>query len=77
LQTPPWCGVLSTAGGLVLTGTMEGDFLALDASTGKQLWSFQTGGAIWANPISYESEGKQYIAIAAGSALIAFTVDAR
>jgi alcohol dehydrogenase (cytochrome c) len=47
---------------------------------GNETWSgdsWKTGGAIWANPISYESEGKQYIAIAAGSALIAFTMDAR
>jgi alcohol dehydrogenase (cytochrome c) len=52
---------------------MEGDFFAIDASTGKLLWRIQTGGAIWSNPISYMSEGKQYIVISAGSSVIAFT----
>ena len=58
--------------GVVFSGTMEGDFFALDAWTGKVLWRFQTGGEIWANPISYRSEGKQYIAVAAGSSMMVF-----
>jgi len=75
VHTPPWCGVLSTAGGLVFSGTMEGDFFAVDASTGKLLWRIQTGGAIWSNPISYLSESKQYIVVSAGTTVIAFSVD--
>jgi alcohol dehydrogenase (cytochrome c) len=75
VQTPPWCGVLSTAGGLVFSGTMDGDFFALDAVTGKLAWRIQTGGAIWSNPISYLSEGKQYVVISAGSSVIAFSID--
>jgi alcohol dehydrogenase (cytochrome c) len=75
LQTPPWAGLMSTAGGLVFSGTMEGDFFALDAASGKLLWRFQTGGAIWANPISYQYEGKQFIAVAAGSSLITFALE--
>ena len=74
VHTPPWCGVLSTAGNLVFSGTMEGDFFALDALSGKLAWRIQTGGAIWANPISYMSEGKQYIVVSAGSSVIAFSV---
>jgi alcohol dehydrogenase (cytochrome c) len=74
VHTPPWCGVLSTAGNLVFSGTMEGDFFALDAVSGQLLWRIQTGGAIWANPISYMSEGKQYIVVSAGSSLIAFSL---
>jgi alcohol dehydrogenase (cytochrome c) len=72
LQSPAWSGVLSTAGGLVFCGTEEGDFFALDASSGKLLWRFQTGGRIIANPISYASEGKQYVAISAGKGLFVF-----
>jgi alcohol dehydrogenase (cytochrome c) len=72
VHTPPWAGLLSTAGGLVFSGTHEGDFFAADARTGKVLWRFQTGGMIYSNPISYTSQGKQYVAIAAGGALIAF-----
>ena len=72
VTTPPWCGLLSTAGGLVFSGTMEGMFFALDAESGKPLWRFQTGGEIWSNPISYQVDGHQYIAIAAGNTLIVF-----
>jgi glucose dehydrogenase len=53
---------------------MEGDFFAVDALTGKQLWRIQTGAAIWANPVSYAMEGKQYIAIAVGGTMIAFNL---
>src|SRR6266403_5595228 len=75
LQTPPWSGVLSTAGGVVFSGDMQGNFFALDAANGTLLWRLQTGGGIWANPITYMSERKQYVAIAASSALIAFVLD--
>jgi alcohol dehydrogenase (cytochrome c) len=75
VHTPPWCGVLSTAGNLVFSGTMEGDFFALNAVSGELLWRIQTGGAIWANPISYMSEGKQFIVVPAGSSVIAFSLE--
>ncbi|MBI3665881.1 MAG: PQQ-dependent dehydrogenase, methanol/ethanol family [Acidobacteria bacterium] len=75
LHSPPWTGLLSTAGGLVFGGTNEGHFFALDAATGKPLWRFPTGGAVLAGPISYLSEGKQHVAIAAGHALFVFAVD--
>jgi outer membrane protein assembly factor BamB len=67
VTTPPWCGLLSTAGGLVFSGTIEGMFFAVDAESGKPLWRFQTGGAIWSNPISYQAGGHQYVAIAAAT----------
>jgi alcohol dehydrogenase (cytochrome c) len=72
LQSPPWAGVLATAGGLVFGGSGEGNFYALDATTGKPLWDFQTGGDISANPISFLVDGKQQVAIAAGQALFVF-----
>jgi alcohol dehydrogenase (cytochrome c) len=73
LHSPPWAGVMTTAGGLLFAGTNEGNFLALDAFTGTPLWEFQTGGAIRANPMAYGFGGKQYIAIAAGNAIYVFT----
>ncbi len=72
LHSPPWAGVMSTAGGLVFSGSDEGNFYALDAQTGKPLWDFQTGSAIAANPISFTVDGHQYIAIAADRVLYVF-----
>lgn len=72
LQSPPWSGLLSTAGGLVFGGSIEGNFYALDAATGKSKWQFQTGGQILSNPMSFNVNGNQRIAIAAGSSLIVF-----
>ncbi len=50
LHTPATAGILSTAGGLVFSGSDEGNFFALDSATGKPLWEFQTGGSVGANP---------------------------
>ena len=75
LHTPASAGVLSTAGGLVFTGTREGWFLALDAASGKPLWRFQTGGEIGANPVSFLVDQKQHVAIAAGQALFVFALE--
>ena len=70
--SPTWSGVLSTAGGLLFTGDAEGNFIALDAASGKPLWHFQMGGAVYASPMAFAIDGKQYVAIAAGSSLYAF-----
>jgi alcohol dehydrogenase (cytochrome c) len=74
LLTPPMSGVLSTGGGLVFGGTDEGNFFALDADTGKPLWDLQLGGAVRANPMSYASDGKQHVAIAAGYSVFVFAL---
>ena len=74
LHSPPWAGLLSTAGNLVFGGSSEGYFFALDAGSGKSLWQFPTGGPIFANPISFLVNGKQHVAIAAGNALFAFAL---
>jgi alcohol dehydrogenase (cytochrome c) len=75
LHGPPWAGLLSTAGGLVFGGTPEGHIFALDAATGKALWNFQAGAPVYANPISYEFQGRQYIAITAGRSLLVFGLE--
>ncbi len=67
-----WAGVLSTAGDLVFGGGREGYFLALDARTGELLWRQSLGGQINAGPMTYAVNGRQYVTIAAGSALFAF-----
>jgi alcohol dehydrogenase (cytochrome c) len=72
MKLPPWAGVMATAGGLVFGGSFEGYFFALDALTGKPLWHFQTGGAVAANPISFNIDGRQHVAIAADRVLYVF-----
>jgi alcohol dehydrogenase (cytochrome c) len=74
LLAPAWVPVLSTAGGLVFSGTDEGNFFALDATTGKPLWQFFMGHAARSNPISYEVDGKQYIFETAGNVYMAFSL---
>ncbi len=60
-------GALSTAGGLVFQGTGSGEFTAIDARTGEQLWSFPAQTGIIAAPISYAIDGEQYVAITVGT----------
>jgi alcohol dehydrogenase (cytochrome c) len=63
---PLLASVLSTAGDLVFSGDPEGNFFALDATTGARLWSFQTGSGHRGSAISYSISGKQYIATPSG-----------
>jgi alcohol dehydrogenase (cytochrome c) len=67
-------GVLSTAGNLVFHGETAGGFAAVDAKTGKTLWSFPTNDSWRASPMTYAIGGKQYVAVAAGTNVIAFTL---
>lgn len=75
LFSPPWAGLLSTAGNLVFGSTSEGQVYALQASIGKPLWRFQAGGMARSNPMSYTSDGKQYVAVAMGNALYVFGLE--
>jgi PQQ-dependent dehydrogenase (methanol/ethanol family) len=59
-------GALSTKGGLVFTGEGNGLFKAYDAKTGDVLWSFQGGAGVNSAPMSFQVDGKQYVAVAAG-----------
>jgi PQQ-dependent dehydrogenase (methanol/ethanol family) len=59
-------GVLSTAGGLAFIGQPDGNLLALDATSGRELWRWQCGAAISSSPIMYEVDGEQYLAVYAG-----------
>ena len=62
-------GTLATAGGLVFAGGGERAFVAHDAATGERLWSFAAQTGIAAGPISFELDGQQYVAVAAGRGL--------
>jgi alcohol dehydrogenase (cytochrome c) len=70
--TPPWGGVMATAGNLVFGGTLEGVVFALDARTGARLWSFAGNDRVYASPISYLANGKQYVSLAVGDVIVTF-----
>ena len=59
-------GITPTAGGLVFFGDIGGNFYAVDASNGKQLWTRKLQGAIGGGVITYIAEGSQKVAVAAG-----------
>ena len=63
---PLTSSLLATAGDLVFTADIEGNFIGLDARTGKQLYSFNTGSGTRGSPITYSVNGKQYIAVPTG-----------
>jgi alcohol dehydrogenase (cytochrome c) len=69
-KSPNWAGVLSTATGVVFTGSQTGQFKAFDAKTGKKLWSFQTGSGISGLPIAWEKNGRQYVTVTSGAATV-------
>lgn len=69
-----WGGVLSTAGGVVFFCEDSGGFAAVDAKTGTLLWHYQTSELWKASPMTYLAGGKQYVAVAAGSHVVAFAL---
>jgi PQQ-dependent dehydrogenase (methanol/ethanol family) len=67
-----WTGVLATAGGLVFYGQPNGGVAAVDQHTGKTLWNFPTNVRMKASPMTFESDGKQFVAVAAGPNILCF-----
>jgi alcohol dehydrogenase (cytochrome c) len=65
-KSPNYSSTLVTASNLVFTGVMTGEFQALDADTGKVLWSFQTPSGIVSQPVTWERDGKQYVTVMSG-----------
>jgi PQQ-dependent dehydrogenase (methanol/ethanol family) len=63
---PNWGGALVTDGGLVFYGSLNGDFRAVDRSSGKVLWSRKLGSGIVGNPMTYKVGGKQYVGVFSG-----------
>src|SRR5256712_10724156 len=61
---PVWSGALTTAGDVVLYGTLDGWLKAADARNGTVLWRFKVGSGVVGNPITYAGpDGKQYLAV--------------
>ena len=66
LPYPNFSGMLSTAGGIVVTALLDGTVLALDDQTLEELWRINVGTGFNAPPMTYAVDGKQYIAIHSG-----------
>ena len=67
-------GILTTGSDVLFTGGREGYFQALDARTGTLLWKTNLGAQIGNGPITYEVDGKQYVAAVAGLSLFVFAL---
>jgi alcohol dehydrogenase (cytochrome c) len=67
LDYPNYSGALATAGNLVFIGQPDGTLSAHDSKTLAEVWSFNVGTGINAPPITYSVNGKQFIAVLAGS----------
>jgi alcohol dehydrogenase (cytochrome c) len=63
---PSAAGMLATGGGLVFTGRLTGEFLALDQDSGRTLWQFKTGSSVNSTAITYTHKGRQYVTVASG-----------
>lgn len=67
-----WGGTLATASGLVIFGSETRELVAVDGSSGQILWKFPVNEDWRASPMTYSFDGKEYIAVAAGSNIVAF-----
>jgi len=63
---PSSAGMLATGGGLVFTGKLTGEFIALDEDTGQTLWQFKTGSSVNSTAITYTHNGRQYVSVSSG-----------
>ena len=73
--SPPWGGLMSTAGNLVFGGTIQGVIFALNATTGERLWTFASNGPVYSTAISYLADGKQLVSIPAGDVIVTFGLE--
>ena len=67
-------GVLAAGGGLLFVSIRDGNIAALDATSGKALWHFQTGLSNAASPMSYAIVGRQYMAQSSGNTIFSFAL---
>jgi quinohemoprotein ethanol dehydrogenase len=70
--SPCYSGTFTTAGNLIFAGQVTGEYDALDATTGKTVWSTKLDAGVAAPGMTYSVNGKQYIAIYAGGATFSF-----
>lgn len=68
--------ILSTAGGLIFTGDVVGNLMALDAASGDIRWHSAPGGLLASGPITYEIDERQYVITAVDSVVYAWALPA-
>jgi alcohol dehydrogenase (cytochrome c) len=66
VDLPSSSGMLATGGGLIFTGKLTGEFVALDEATGKTLWQFKTSSSVNSTAITYTHKGRQYVTVLSG-----------
>jgi len=69
LRYPNYAGALATGGGIVFLALLDGTFAAYDDTTLDEVWKFNAGSGFTAPPMSFEVNGKQYVAIASGASI--------
>jgi alcohol dehydrogenase (cytochrome c) len=67
MPTPMLAGLTATAGDVLFTGDLNGQFMALNAGDGRTLYQFNTGGAIAGGISTYRVGREQYVAVASGN----------
>jgi alcohol dehydrogenase (cytochrome c) len=73
-DAPSWAGALSTASGVVFTGDNEGNFIVAESRTGRELLRQAIGAPFYSSPTTYMIDGRQYVAVVAGSVLTTFAL---
>ena len=66
--------ITATAGGLIVSGTQDGSLLLFDAASGELLRTIYTGASIAGGNISYGVDGKQFLAVGAGTGMMTFSI---
>lgn len=70
-----YSSVLTTAGGLLFSGDISGNFVAFDAATGQILWHDELPDAsVTGVPVTFTIAGKQYVAVPAGTKIVTYAV---
>jgi alcohol dehydrogenase (cytochrome c) len=69
LRYPNYAGALATAGGLVFVALLDGTVAAFDDTTLEEVWKFNVGSGITTPPMSFEANGRQYVAISTGASI--------
>ena len=71
LRYPNYSGTLATAGGVIFLALLDGTIAAYDETTLDELWKVNMGAGFTAPPMTFEVNGRQYVAIASGASAVA------